>query len=203
MKRFFWLAFLFLPAAAIAEVSVWEKSLQLESKGEYAAAAALLEPMLDGKMHREFVLLRYGWLCYLQRHYKNSVDSYTKALELNPKSLDARLGLSLPLLALKRWQDAARHLKQVLLLSPWNYLAHVRLMAAEESLRQWEVLEAHAASVNQRYPSDSTILIYLARARIWQGDQDKARAAYQEVLIRDPDNLEANRYLSAKEEWKL
>ncbi len=180
---------------ASASTTVWEQSQQFEAKGEYLSAAALLQPLMQNGDNKEFSYLRYGWLNYLQGRHDVAESAYSKALQLNPQSLDARLGISLPLLAQQRWQDAALHLKQVLAVSPWDYTAHVRLMITEEGLQQWEVLARHAADINRRYPSDATILVYLARAHAWLGHKDKAKQAYSQVLIRIPNHAEASQYL--------
>ena len=179
----------------LANSTVWEQSQQFEAKGEYVAAAALLEPLLQNGDSKEFSYLRYGWLNYLQGRYDVAVNSYIKALQFNPQSLDARLGISLPLLAQQRWQDAAQHLKQVIAVSPWDYTAHVRLMISEEGQQKWEELARHAAELNRRYPSDATILVYLARAHVWLGHKDKAKQVYQQVLIRIPSHAEAGQYI--------
>ena len=145
--------------------------------------------------NNEFLFLRLGWLNYLRGSHNDSINNYQKALTLNDKSLDARLGLTLPLLAQQRWREAAKYAQQVLQSAPWNYYAHVRLMVAEEGLRQWQTLAKHADDVQRRYPSDATILVYLARANRWLNNTGDAKAAYREVLERVPGHIEALQYL--------
>jgi TolA-binding protein len=69
-------------------------------------------------------------------------------------------------------------------------------MVAEEGLRQWQRLAEHATAVAIRYPSDATLLVYLARAQAQRGLTDQARAAYAAVLERFPGHEEAEAYLS-------
>ncbi len=181
----------------LANPSVWEQSQQLEAKGDYLSAASLLEPLLKQGTEKEFAYLRYGWLHYLQGRYDTAVIAYLKALKLNPQSIDARLGLSLPLLAQGRWQEASANLKQITAVSPWDYTAHVRLLVAEEGLHKWADLARHAELLNRRYPSDTTILVYLARAQAWLGHKSEAKQAYQQVLMRIPQHVEAAAYLQS------
>ena len=94
-----------------------------------------------------------------------------------------------------RWKEASRYLKQVIGQSPYHYLAHVRLMICEEGLRQWEILEKHSQSMAAYYPSDATILVYLARAYAWQDKETQAQATYKRVLQRFPNHIEANNFL--------
>ncbi len=174
----------------------WSESYRYEVQGDYAAALIALEPILDADPAHEFALLRTAWLKYLLGDYNAAIRDYERALEINVASLEARLGLTLPLLAQRRWREAAGAAREVLSLAPWNYYAHVRLMVAEEGQRQWQTLAAHAELVAARYPGDATVLVYLARAQARQGRLEDARSAYARVLERVPGHEEATAFLS-------
>lgn len=175
-----------------AASNLWADSYYLESQGKYDAAAKVLQSELAKRPADEFVVLRVAWLKYLAGNYSQAASDYQHALNLNPKSLDARLGLILPMLAQKRWREAAQIARQVLETAPWNYYAHVRLMSAEEGQEKWGVLAQHAKEVSIRYPSDATVLVYLARAEAKQGNKAEAQAAYRKVLQRIPGHYEAS-----------
>lgn len=176
-------------------VNPWIESYRLEGLAQYEAAAKALEPVISANAKHEFAILRRGWLNYLRGAHNDAMRDYQKALDINPQSLEARLGIILPLLAQQRWREAASQANKVLEVAPWNYYAHVRLMIAEEGERQWETLAKHAARVSERYPSDAAALVYLARANIWLGKSSAARSAYEQVLEREPGSLEALQYL--------
>jgi tetratricopeptide (TPR) repeat protein len=178
-----------------AAVDVWAESYRLEALTRYEDAAEVLLPALKKDSKNEFILLRLGWLNYLRGNHNKAMEYYKKALAVNSKSLDAKLGLVLPLLAQQRWNEAAKYTQEVLKVAPWNYYAHIRLMIAEEGLRQWQTLAKHAREVHARYPSDATVLVYLARANRWLGNTRDAKNAYQKVLERAPSNIEALQYL--------
>ena len=167
-----------------------------EAEGNFDAAIRALEPIVEANPNHEFAALRMGWLEYLRGDYNESARSYHHALDLNESSLEARLGLLLPLLAQQRWREAAAEAQRVLEIAPWNYYAHVRLMVAEEGQRQWQTLARHAREVGARYPSDATILVYLARAEARQGNLDAALAAYEQVLERFPTHEEASAFVA-------
>jgi tetratricopeptide (TPR) repeat protein len=173
---------------------IWTQTFNLERQGEYAKAAAIIEPLLNGDENREYVLLRYAWLAYQQRNHNDAVRYYKQALKINPASIDARLGLSLPLLAQSDWNTAEVYLRQIVTISPWNYTAHSRLFACEEGLQQWEQLASHADAFSRHYPGDATALVYLARAKHKIGDKVTANEVYQQVLIRMPTHIEAINY---------
>ncbi|OGQ97908.1 MAG: hypothetical protein A2505_05255 [Deltaproteobacteria bacterium RIFOXYD12_FULL_55_16] len=195
-----WLAVFFLMVAvsfAWADESPWQKSYRLEAAGKYAEASAALES-INGSGEADFALMRRGWLSYLQGRYNESVDFYGRAIAKNQKSLEARNGVTLPLLAQQRWREAAFYARQVLAESAFDYTAHQRLMVAEEGQREWKTLAEHAARVADRYPSDATVLVYLARAHAWLGEITAARKVYGQVLSRIPGHIEATAYLAGK-----
>lgn len=185
------------PAWAAADniQNQWASSYALEANGQYEQAAALMMPEMDHGKAGEFALLRYGWLNYLQGNYNDAIRAYRRALERNTRSVDARLGITLPLLAQKRWREASRYLNQVLAQSPLHYTAHIRLMICEEGQRKWETLAKHAQNISAYYPTDATPLVYLARAYAWQGKRNQTAETYARVLIRYPANVEASRFL--------
>lgn len=174
----------------------WTESYSSESLGQYAAAIGALAPILEAEPNHEFALLRTAWLEYLDGDLNASIRDYRRTIELNDSSLDAQLGITLPLLAQRRWREAAGAAEAVLAVAPWNYYAHVRLMVAEEGQRQWQRLASHASEVASRYPSDATVLVYVARAEARQGNVEAALEAYSAVLERVPTHEEASAFIT-------
>lgn len=191
----FCLSFYTLPAQSQKVKSVWQDSFTYEVSKKYADAAKVLAPMLRATPQNEFLLLRLGWLNYLQAQYNVSIAFYQKAMDLNSESIDARLGITLPLMAQQRWKETALYAKQVIAMSAWDYNAHLRLMTCESALLQWDVLEKHAAEVVRHYPSDPSAFIFLARAQAMQGKKQQAIEQYTQALERAPQNEEALKYL--------
>jgi len=176
-------------------VDPWLTSYQLEARGKYEQAEKVLAPLLDKGSSNELAMLRTGWLKYLQGSYNNAIESYKQTLKLNPDSIDARNGIILPLLAQQRWREATLYAMQVIKESRWNYVAHLRLILAEAGQRKWATLAKHARELTSRYPTDATILVHLARAEAWLGNDKAAKVAYEKVLERVPAHLEAKWYL--------
>ena len=187
---------LLAPVLTWSAMDPWVESYRLEALTQYDSAAKSLEVVIKDNPKHEFAILRHGWLNYLRGAHSEAIRDYQKALEINPQSLDARLGLVLPLIAQQRWRETASHANKVLEVAPWNYYAHVRLMISEEGERKWDTLAKHAKKVNQRYPSDATVLVYLARANAWLKNDKEARRVYVQVLERIPGHIEAMQYLS-------
>jgi len=193
-------AVLLVAATSASAQELFKASYELEAKGRYAEAGALMEPLLKKSPPDEFVVLRYAWLAYLEGNLNDSIRTYRRALELNKESLDARLGVTLPLLAEGKYREAALYAKQVLAVSPWNYTAHLRLMACYEGEKRWEELSDEAAGLHRRYPSDATVLLYAARAEARLGHTKKAAGLYRSVLDRRPENIEATKFIASSSE---
>jgi len=188
----------FISLTCSADNLMWERSLELEKLGFYERAATAIEIYMTRGDDMEYALLRYAYLKYKQGEYNVSIDHYDKAIHLNPDSLDAKLGITLPYMAQGRWRRVKVYTRQVLTISDWNYTAHERLMMAEEAMKKWTTLDRHAAELTTAYPSDAGALAYYAHANAMQGDVAMAIAAYEKVLMRDPEHIEANAYLGDK-----
>ena len=187
---------LFSGSVSWAAMDPWAESYRLEALSQYDNAAKVMSSIIKNNPNNNFAVSRRGWLNYLRGAHNESIRDYQKALEINPQSLDARLGLLLPLLAQQRWREASSHANKALKIAPWNYYAHVRLMISEEGEKKWDTLAKHARNVSQHYPSDATVLVYLARANDWMRKNKEARRAYKKVLERVPGHIEATQYLS-------
>lgn len=178
--------------SAQADINPWRESFRLEQAFQYDAAIKALSSV---DADNELAKLRRGWLNYLKGSHSASIEHYQKAIKGNSDSLDARLGLLLPLLAQQRWREAALNAEKVIKIAPWNYYAHLRLMLTEEAMKQWSKLSAHALAVHHRYPTDATVLVYLARSSHKLADKAAANKYYSKVLELIPDHVEAKQYI--------
>ena len=190
---------LVLPAApAQAQDDVWQNSYQLEAAGKYYDAIAAIDRVPANAPDAELKTLRRGWLYYLSGSPNESIREYRLAIERNSRSVDARVGITLPLLALKRWREAAQNARIALELAPNNYTALLRLAMALEGQHEWVTMAQTAATMVASYPSEVAAYVYLAHANVALKKRDDAIAAYTAVLVRDQGNLEARNYLGKK-----
>jgi tetratricopeptide (TPR) repeat protein len=183
--------------ASIKKLSIWSQSYILESYYEYQKAADLIVPLVDNKETLELANLRLGWLSYLQGKYNKSIDYYTNALNYNPKSIDAHLGMTLPLLAQKRYKSAVKYTQKALSLSPNNYSASEKMMHIYYLQGKWDSLNEFATNVSTHYPNLVEPLVYIARANFYSGNKNIAKKFYQRVLMLMPTHIEANANLES------
>ncbi len=182
-----------LPAA---ESDIWSESYKYEASGKYEQAAAIIEKNLNSTADKEFALIRYAWLNYLLGNYDDSISNYKKAISLNPDSIDAKIGITLPLLAKQNYSKASRYANQILDISPWNYAAHMKILLCEQGQKRWSSLKNHAQQLVKHYPTDTTLLVFLARAQANTGETNSAKNTYKKVLIRYPGHLEAINFIN-------
>ncbi len=185
-------------APVVAQEAAWQSSYQLETVGKFNDALAAIDYVPANGPDAELKLLRRGWLYYLPGKFDESIREYRLAIERNSRSVDARLGLTLPLLAAKRWREAEQAARAALDVAPNHYTALVRLAVAQEGLQDWQAMAKTGTSLVTAYPTDATAYVYLARANAWLGKRPEALAAYSAVLARVPGHLEAKAYLDKK-----
>jgi len=189
---------IFTANSGYADEAAWKNSYQLEATGKYIDAIKAIEQTPTTSFDAELKFLRQGWLYYLMGSYDESIRDYRLAIERNKNSVDARLGVTLPLLVLKRWREAEQNARGALSISPNSYTALLRLAIALEGQHDWANLEKTAAIMVAVYPSDATSFVYLARAYAWLNKKNEAVSAYAAVLTRYPGHLEAKAYLEKK-----
>ena len=185
----------FTAITGMAQEAAWKNSYQLEGAGKYMEAITALDQGASSSYDAELKLLRRGWLYYLLASYDESIREYRLAVERNKYSVDARLGVTLPLLALKRWREAEQNARAALVISPNGYTALLRLILALEGQQDWNEMKKTAGIMAAVYPSDVSAFVYLARSYAWLNKKNEAAATYTAVLSRYPGHLEAKAYL--------
>ena len=185
-------------APAMAQEAAWQQSYTFEAAGKYTEAIAAIDAVPANGPDAELKLLRRGWLYYLPGRFDESIREYRLAIDKNSRSVDARLGVILPLLASKRWAEAEKATKAVLEVAPNNYTALLRLVIAQEAQQNWQGLYVTAKTMTEAYPSDTTAKVYLARSLAWMTKVPEAKIAYAAVLARFPGHLEAKAYIDKK-----
>jgi tetratricopeptide (TPR) repeat protein len=176
--------------------SPWQKSYDHEAAGQWADAMAVIDALDAGVAEAEFKSLRRAWLFHAMGNPAVSAREYADIVRRHPESVDARLGLTLPLLAQRRWREAEQAARSALDLAPNHYTALLRLTLALEGQRDWPAMARTAAAWVAAYPSDALAPLYLGRAQLAQGRRDAAASAYAAVLVRSPAQAEARAFFA-------
>jgi len=186
------------PAAALGSSAtiLYQQSYELESAGMYAASLERVEQLATLGEDDYLFHLRRGWLLYLNARYVDALEAYGVATQRAPKSVEALLGQTLPLMALRRWSETEQVCSEILTRAPGNYLGGSRrAFALFSSGRFAEAQEAYRA-VLEHYPSDTDMQSGLGWTLLRLGQTEQARAAFEAVLRTTPGHVSAGQGLA-------
>ena len=187
------------PRAAQAQepdiAGAYRRSFEYERTQDYQNAVRALAPVYEAYPGGYTVNLRMGWLFYLNGNYNNSVAHYEVATRAQPFALEPKLGHLLPLLAQGRWAEAEGLAYQVVSVDHYNYYGNLRLAVALRMQGKLEAAYQIALKMVGAYPTDVLHLVELAQVNDARGDKDEAARLFGEILILDPENQVARRYL--------
>jgi len=203
MRKF--LAVLFLPLLTFSLdyeeiLSAYQKSYLYERVGDYKDAIRVLMPVYKEYPNAYTVNLRLGWLYYLWGKYENSIYHYRKAVSAIPSSAEAKLGLSLPLMAQGKWKDVEILMYQVIASDYYNYYGNLRLSTALERQGKYYLQMAVAKKMLALYPTSVPFLIELGKAYYYLENYDAALKVFKDALVLDPENNTVKEFLQRLEE---
>lgn len=183
--------------AGDSAAELFQRSYDHEATGKIQDALGALDQLPQGRKDAYVAQLRRGWLLYKLGRSLESIDAYGKAITLEPRSVEARVGILGPQMAMRRWADAEGMAREALKLDPGNYLANLRLAFSLYSLGRYP----ESASVYRRlldsYPSDVEVRSGLGWAQLKSGKAADAAKEFREVLEIAPRNALAIEGLKA------
>lgn len=188
-------------APAQASSDLYQDSYDREAAGDIAGALRSLAGIPAASPEAYTRALRIGWLRYLAGEHAPAIEAYIEASRLAPKAVEPLLGMMLPQMALRRWQDAERTARSVLQRNKHSYLARSRLAFTLYNLGRYEQSRKLYSAVLRDYPSKVDMRAGLAWC-LWRlGRSAEAMATFQSVLSVAPKQdsaLEGVRTLSAR-----
>jgi tetratricopeptide (TPR) repeat protein len=130
------------------------QSYEYEKHKDYAKAIAVLAD--QGKTHADQYLLnlRLAWLHYLNGQFDDAEKRYQAVMAANPKSIEAKNGCLLPMLAARRYKEAEALARQVTKNDPRNYYANLRLVVALRLQQKFDEALGIVQAMLTTYPAD-------------------------------------------------
>ncbi len=175
--------------------SAFAKSIAYEKQVQYPDAIKALTDLPAVEQGSYFTQLRLGWLNYKSAKYTEAETAYRAALGTMPTATEAKLGLSLVLLAQLRFAEAEMLCQEVLQEDPGNYFANLRLAYALRNQSKFDQAEAVNKLLMDRYPTDVSVLLEAGLTKVGQKDKPAADQIFRRVLLLDADNAIANQQL--------
>ena len=179
-------------AAAQSSTSrLYDASFQAETDGNYPKALNSVLQIIRSDTKNYIATLRAGWLFYMNRQYKSSVNYYKKANRLKPKAIEPLLGMSLPLMALKEWGSAEMITKRVIKKDPWNYPAASRLALIYYYEGKYGDAKNSYQKLLQLYPGNIEMQLGLAWTYVKMGQKNNASTLFNRILTVQSKNVTA------------
>jgi len=186
------------PAEELKEeeiASCYAGSHRYEKMERYDDAIKALSLVYDAYPETYTVNARLGWLYYLKGAFANSLSHYDRANKALPESIEPLLGKSLPLVAQEKWDEVERLMFNVILTDHYNYYGNLRLSIALRMQKKWTMSKKVANKMLVLYPCDVSFMVELASAEYAEGNVEKGRTLFKNVLLLDPENVTARQYL--------
>lgn len=204
LAAFVALAALLFPASGRSDTSaevadLYRASYAAEAKGQAALALESMKKIEVKAGASYFVLIRSAWLAYLAGRHADAEKSYRAAIAKSPDSIEARLGLTLPLLAQKKWRDLEKASRDVLKKEPKNAVARARLAHAAYSLGNYPDAATEYRALVKEYPAELDHQTGLGWALARMGRVAEGKKLFRQVLDVSPDNPNAQAGMVLKE----
>jgi tetratricopeptide (TPR) repeat protein len=190
------LLLLVIPMRATAPddiIQVFNSSLTYESQDKSAEALQELEKAYPSAKSNYLVNLRMGWLHYSSQKYEFSEKYYRLALDLNKKSIEAMLGLTLPLAAQNKWDDVVKLYEAILEIDSDQYDANLRLGQILLNRGNYAQAQKHLGNVHLHYPGDYESNLSLGWANYYLGKKERAVECFTAALMLSPQDTSALR----------
>jgi Flp pilus assembly protein TadD len=170
-----------------AQLQVHE-SYSLEAKGD--VAGALNKILKLQQMNPDDYLLNYrlGYLMALNKKYPNARIHYEKAAQIQPKSLEPWLAISLMSLYSLDDSKVISASKEVLKRDPHHYTALQRLASAQIRAKNFDQALQVAETGVSLYPTDAIFLEQKAFALNALKKTDQAKSVAQTLILVSPTN---------------
>lgn len=175
----------------------FEASFEAEGRREYGTALNEVLEILRVAPGDYVATLRAGWLYYLRGQHEDAIVTYRKAVGIAPKSVEARMGLTLPLMAMGRWKETEEACAEALKLAPGDIIAMQRIAYAQYMEGSFAAAKASYERVLAFHPSDIEMMLGLGWTELKLGNMAGAKAEFQRVLRIRRDNLRARAGLEA------
>ncbi len=178
-------------AAAQAPAERWQRSYAAEARGDYAGA--LREHLSVGGATRSTYIfhLRHGWLLHAGARPAEALVPYQAAIDAHPRAVEARLGLMLPLIALRRWREVVSVAEAVHRLDEHNVTARRRLAFALFSLGRFEDALREYERVLGLWPGDLEMRSGVGWCELRLGRTRDAANTFNAVLAISPNDASA------------
>lgn len=184
------LSFCAFSKAQDVTIDAFSASYSYESNMQYGKAIGEIQKVYNADSYS--MNLRLGWLYYMNKDYIKSEAHYMRAIRLQPKSIEARLGLAYPIAVLEKWEQAVENYEEILNVCPYNSVANYRLSYIYYyHLKDNNKALKHIEKAVEVYPFDFNSNYLMALVHVKLGNLMEAKQAILKALQYDPTSVDA------------
>ena len=178
------------------EEARWELASLMMYMKRWVEAAELLELLIELTPESTLYINSLGKVMWEMGQYERAVDLFEKVYDNNPSDSIALAGLVEGLIKLNRKAEALPYLEQLVLQAPTNrgvrrYLAF--LLYEDEN---YEKAKTHFTILTRNDDVEIEVLYKTAKTYEYLGLEQQASAYWERLLARQPQNIEAHKFLA-------
>ncbi len=172
------------------KVKPFNESIKFEKNGSLDKAIESLKSIYTSNKNNYLLNLRLGWLYYQKKDYSKSSEYYSEAIKINPKSIEAKLGLTLPLSAKNEWDKVKEQYLDILKINDMDYSANLRLGQIFLQNSDYDNAKKHLEIAYNSFPSYYEPNLSLGWTYYYLGAKDKAKMLFtQTLMLNEGDSL--------------
>ncbi|MBI9034268.1 MAG: tetratricopeptide repeat protein [Bacteroidales bacterium] len=171
----------------------FKTSYEYENEGQYTKAIDAIKSVYDQESYE--VNIRLGWLHYYAGLFTESVTYYQNCFNLKPYSIEARLGIVLPLAAVGNWKQVINHYNEILKIDSENYTANYRLGSIYYGSENFTLAYKYFEKLANQYPFDYDATHMYAWTNYKLGKFREAKVLFNKTLLIKSDDESATQGL--------
>ncbi|MEA3503807.1 MAG: tetratricopeptide repeat protein [Bacteroidota bacterium] len=170
-------------------IQAFSDSYTQEKEGKYSTAIETIKKVYAEDSYE--INLRLGWLNYNAGLYTESASYYRKAVTLMPYSIEAKLGLVLPVYAQGNLTEVINVYRDILKIDKMNYTANYRLGAINYGRENYTKAYVYFEKLINMYPFDYDAINMFAWTNFRQGKLREAKVLFTKALMNNPNDESA------------
>jgi tetratricopeptide (TPR) repeat protein len=169
-------------------IAAFSQSYLMETNKNYLAAIAEIQKVHNDRNYE--TTMRLAWLYYASEKYKESVALYQKAIDLMPASIEPKIAMVTPLVALNNWDKVISNYQEILKISPNYSLINYRLGLIYYNRENYPLAKKYFDINLNLFPFDFETINMSAWTAFRLGKTDIAKALFNKALLVYPANAD-------------
>ena len=178
------------------EEARWELARLLMYMKHWGEAADFLELLIESAPGNTLYINALGKVMWEMGQYERSVDLFKKVHDKIPSDQTALAGLVEGLIKLGRKDEALPYLEQFTMQEPTNRGVRRYLAFLLYESENYEMAKTHLTILSRNEDVELDVLYLTAKTYEHLGLEQQASIYWERFLAREPDNIEANKFLA-------